>query len=69
MASRSQVSFGERAEQHKHPLVKQLFLLAEEKKSNVVLSADVTTTEELLTLADSRFCLAHSDLSNLCNTP
>ena len=54
MASRSRLSFAKRAEQHKHPLAKQLFQLAEKKQSNVVVSADLTTTDELLDLADSR---------------
>ncbi|KAK5092354.1 orotidine 5'-phosphate decarboxylase [Lithohypha guttulata] len=53
MASRSTVSFAKRAEQHNHPLVKKLFLLAEKKQSNVVLSADLTTTKDLLDLADN----------------
>lgn len=52
MASRSRVPFAKRAKDHHHPLVRQLFLLAEKKQSNVVLSADVTTTQELLDLAD-----------------
>lgn len=52
MASRSHVSFAQRAAEHRHALAKKLFMLAEEKKSNIVLSADVTTTTELLHLAD-----------------
>lgn len=56
MASRSNVPFAKRAEQHKHPLAKRLFLLAEKKHSNVVLSADLTSTKALLELADSAFC-------------
>jgi len=54
MASKSRLSFAKRAQQHRNPLVRQLFELAERKQSNVVLSADVTTTQELLDLADSR---------------
>lgn len=54
MASKTQMSFTARAETHKHPLVKELFVLAEKKQSNVVLSADLTTTEALLDIADSR---------------
>jgi len=53
------VSFAKRAEQHNHPLVKKLFLLAEKKQSNVVLSADLTTTKDLLDLADSRYHTCH----------
>lgn len=52
MASQSEITFAKRAEQHRHPLARKLFLLAEEKESNIVLSADVTTTQELLQLAD-----------------
>lgn len=54
MASRTQLSFAARADNHAHPLVKELFQLAEKKQSNVVLSADLTTTNELLDMADSR---------------
>ncbi|KAK5087953.1 orotidine 5'-phosphate decarboxylase [Lithohypha guttulata] len=53
MASRNRLSFTARAKQHKHPLVQQLFSLAEKKQSNVVLSADLATTKELLEIADN----------------
>ncbi|PGH28873.1 orotidine 5'-phosphate decarboxylase [[Emmonsia] crescens] len=52
MSSKSHIPYPVRASRHHNPLAKQLFQIAEEKKSNVVLSADVTTTEELLDLAD-----------------
>jgi len=52
MTSRSNISFAERAESHSHPLVHQLFALAEQKQSNLTLSADVTTSRELLDIAD-----------------
>ncbi|KAI5309040.1 orotidine 5'-phosphate decarboxylase, partial [Ascosphaera atra] len=52
MSSRSSLPYAERAQSHPNPLAKQLFKLALEKKSNLVLSADVTTCAELLDLAD-----------------
>lgn len=36
-----------------HPLAAKLLNIMEEKQSNLCLSADVTTSEELLELADS----------------
>ncbi|DAA78834.1 TPA_exp: Orotidine 5'-phosphate decarboxylase [Trichophyton benhamiae CBS 112371] len=52
MASRTQVSYGDRAKTHPNPLVRRLFEIAEQKQSNVVVSADVTTTSALLDLAE-----------------
>ncbi|EGC41808.1 orotidine-5'-phosphate decarboxylase [Histoplasma capsulatum var. duboisii H88] len=52
MSSKSHIPYSVRASRHGNPLAKRLFQIAEEKKSNVVLSADVTTTKELLDLAD-----------------
>lgn len=54
MTSKSTISYAERARVHINPVVKKLFEIAEAKKSNVVLSADVTTTKELLELANSK---------------
>ncbi|KAI0845785.1 Orotidine 5'-phosphate decarboxylase [Daldinia vernicosa] len=45
-------SFAERANNASHPLLNYLFRLMELKKSNLCLSADVTSARELLTLAD-----------------
>ncbi|KAI1102011.1 Orotidine 5'-phosphate decarboxylase [Jackrogersella minutella] len=45
-------SFAERAKNASHPLANYLFRLMELKKSNLCLSADVTSARELLTLAD-----------------
>ncbi|KAI8960860.1 Orotidine 5'-phosphate decarboxylase [Daldinia sp. FL1419] len=45
-------SFAERATNASHPLLNYLFRLMELKKSNLCLSADVTSARELLTLAD-----------------
>ena len=60
MASLSSLSYSVRADKHHHPLVKRLFSLAESKKSNIVLSADVETTRELLSLVDGKWSPATS---------
>ncbi|OOQ88765.1 hypothetical protein PEBR_11340 [Penicillium brasilianum] len=52
MSSKSQLTYAVRAESHPNPLARRLFQVAEAKKSNVTVSADVTTTKELLDLAD-----------------
>ncbi|GES66200.1 orotidine 5'-phosphate decarboxylase [Aspergillus terreus] len=52
MSSKSQLTYGTRARTHPNPLVKRLFEVAEAKKTNVTVSADVSTTKELLDLAD-----------------
>jgi len=61
MTSRSNLKYGQRAQEHNNPLVKKLFQIAESKKSNVVVSADLTTTKELLELADSQYNLNFDD--------
>ncbi len=61
MISRSNLKYGQRAQEHNNPLVKKLFQIAESKKSNVVVSADLTTTKELLELADSQYNLNFDD--------
>ncbi|KAJ9615201.1 orotidine 5'-phosphate decarboxylase [Cladophialophora chaetospira] len=53
MPSMTTLSYAQRAEKHPNPLVKKLFGIAERKKTNLVLSADLTTTKELLEIADS----------------
>lgn len=55
MASKSTLSFGQRATNHPNALVKRLFNIAEKKKTNIVLSADLTTTKDLLEIANSEF--------------
>ena len=45
-------TFSERARLCTHPLGKRLFALMEQKTTNLALSADVTTANELLSLAD-----------------
>lgn len=52
MTSRSNLPYHVRAEQHDNKLVKELFRIAEKKKTNLVLSADLTTSEELCKVAD-----------------
>ena len=59
MSSRSQLTYRARATNHPNPLARKLFEVAEAKKSNVTVSADVTTTKELLDLAD-RKCRAQA---------
>ena len=54
MSSRSQLTYRARATNHPNPLARKLFEVAEAKKSNVTVSADVTTTKELLELADRK---------------
>ncbi|KAJ5815188.1 Orotidine 5'-phosphate decarboxylase [Penicillium riverlandense] len=52
MSSKSHLTYGARARTHPNPLARRLFEVAEAKQSNVTVSADVTTTKELLDLAD-----------------
>ena len=52
MASKSNLPYHVRAEQHPNAIAKKLFEIAELKKTNLVLSADLTTTEELCNVAD-----------------
>ena len=54
MSSNSQLSYGTRAGSHPNALVRRLFGIAETKRTNVTVSADVTTTKELLELADCK---------------
>ena len=47
------LSYQEKSDKTEHPISKRLLEIAIHKKSNLIVSADVMTTEELLTLADS----------------
>lgn len=47
------MSYGERANLDCPPVAKKIFSIAEQKKSNLVLAADFTTTEELIACADA----------------
>jgi len=60
MTSKSNLSYSIRAKNHDNLLVQELFRVAEEKKTNLVLSADLTTSEELCRVADGT-------ISQLCN--
>lgn len=52
MSSLSNLTYEVRASKHRNPLAQRLFRIAEQKKSNVVISADVTTSKDLLDLAE-----------------
>lgn len=65
MSSKSQLTYGARAQSHPNPLARKLFQVAEEKKSNVTVSADVTTTKELLDLADRTWISHQKKYSSL----
>lgn len=52
MASKSHLPFAKRAANHGNQLTKRLFEIAERKQTNIVLSADLTTTADLLKIAD-----------------
>jgi len=55
MTSKSNLPYHVRAQQHSNPIARKLFEIAELKKTNLVLSADLTTTEELCNVADGMF--------------
>ncbi|KAF4842974.1 Orotidine 5'-phosphate decarboxylase [Colletotrichum siamense] len=46
-------SYNRRALEHPHPVARRLFDIAESKKSNLIISADLTTTDSLLQCADT----------------
>jgi len=54
MSSISKLSYGKRAEAHSHPVAKLFLETAEKKKSNLIISADLTNTAELLACADRK---------------
>lgn len=61
------MSYADRAELACHPLSKELFLLMEEKKTNLAASADLTCKAELLAFADAvgpHICIlkTHADI-------
>lgn len=63
------LTYQQRAQQTPHPLAKRLFYLMEEKQTNLALSADVTSKQALLALADSvgsEICVlkTHIDIIN-----
>ncbi|KAF2001248.1 orotidine 5'-phosphate decarboxylase [Amniculicola lignicola CBS 123094] len=52
MASLSSFSYTERASRRPHPVARRFLETAETKQSNLIISADLTTTVELLKCAD-----------------
>jgi len=54
MATKSTSSYNERAKHHPNALARRLFEIAEAKQTNITVSADLTTTKELLSLAEGR---------------
>ena len=56
MASRCTLSYAQRASEHPNRLTARLLGIAEAKKTNITLSADLTTTKELLAIADGKRC-------------
>lgn len=52
MSSKSRLSYADRAARHPNPVARRLFEIAESKKTNVTVSADLTTTGALLEIAD-----------------
>jgi orotidine-5'-phosphate decarboxylase len=54
MTTKSSASYGERAKNHPNALAKRLFEIAESKQTNITVSADLTTTKELLSIAEGR---------------
>ncbi|RMD44225.1 hypothetical protein DV735_g904, partial [Chaetothyriales sp. CBS 134920] len=52
MSNKKTATYTQRAQEHPHPVAKKLFETADRKQTNLVLSADVTTTDELLTIAN-----------------
>jgi len=59
MATKSSASYGKRAKSHPNALAKRLFEIAEGKQTNITVSADLTTTKELLSIAEGRTSPAH----------
>lgn len=55
MASQSSKTYAQRGHAHQHPVARKLFEIAELKKSNLVVSADLEDTESLLKCADGSF--------------
>jgi len=55
MTSKSSLPYHLRAQQHSNPIARKLFEIAELKKTNLVLSADLTTTEELCNVANGTY--------------
>lgn len=67
MASRSNLSYAARGSAHRHPVVKRLFQVAESKRSNLVIPADMTDTESQLQCTNGT-AKSTMDMSSLGNT-
>ncbi len=48
----NELTYGQRAEKCRNPVAKEIFSLMEQKQSNLALSADVVTGQELLKIAE-----------------
>ncbi len=55
MTSKSTLRYAQRAHGYQNPVAKKLFQIGGSKSSNIVVSADLTRTKELLELADSTY--------------
>lgn len=54
MTSLSTLPYSERAARHPHPVARLFLETAEAKKSNLIVSADLMTSAELLKCADGK---------------
>jgi len=54
MASKSFLLYATRAQKSDNRVVRKLFEIAETKKTNIAISADIRNTKDLLALADSK---------------
>ena len=63
MATKTKLPYGERAKHHPNALARRLFEIAEAKQTNITVSADLTTTEELLSIAEGGLHIAGVVLS------
>lgn len=54
MSSKSSLTYSIRAVFHSHPVARKLFMIAEAKRSNLIISADFNNTNDLLECADCK---------------
>ena len=67
MATKTSLSYGERAQSHPNALARRLFEIAESKQTNITVSADLTTTDELLSIAEGRVPFVQCNVQHLLN--
>jgi orotidine-5'-phosphate decarboxylase len=67
MVSKTNDPYSQRLEKHEHPLAKLLFEIADMKKSNLVVEAEFTTSEELLKCANGKDPISRRQQSTLKN--